>query len=284
MTRRERLERKIERRRDWAAGRRQDAARRLTTARTMAGAIPFGQPILIGHHSERRDRNYRERIRGNFEKAFESHQMADHHASKAAGLSAQLETSIYSDDHDAIDRLKERIATLEAERDRIKAINAAIRRHGFEAVAAGNHLAPAMTDAERNELVTLIRIAPYHQAETRGFPAYQLQNLGGNINRQKKRLELLSGNATRPAAPVTGDTATARAGLVVTAGMTTPSRPGKQPRPVWTVTGNLAEWRPLMMQLGGTWYRGAFSFYDDPSADIETACSEAEQPATETKE
>ena len=28
----------------------------------MSEAIPFGQPILIGHHSETRDRNYRARI------------------------------------------------------------------------------------------------------------------------------------------------------------------------------------------------------------------------------
>ncbi|MFG9957598.1 DUF3560 domain-containing protein, partial [Pseudomonas aeruginosa] len=28
-------------------------------AKTMASAIPFGQPILVGHHSEGRDRRYR---------------------------------------------------------------------------------------------------------------------------------------------------------------------------------------------------------------------------------
>ena len=29
----------------------------------MASVIPMGQPILVGHHSEKRDRNYRERTR-----------------------------------------------------------------------------------------------------------------------------------------------------------------------------------------------------------------------------
>jgi Domain of unknown function (DUF3560) len=31
---------------------------RLSRARKMADIIPFGQPILIGHHSERGDRSY----------------------------------------------------------------------------------------------------------------------------------------------------------------------------------------------------------------------------------
>lgn len=35
----------------------------------MAGVIPFGQPILVGHHSEGRDRNYRRRIGDTFDRA-----------------------------------------------------------------------------------------------------------------------------------------------------------------------------------------------------------------------
>ena len=39
-------------------------------ARSMAESIPFGQPILVGHHSEGRDRNFRARIHNTFGKAF----------------------------------------------------------------------------------------------------------------------------------------------------------------------------------------------------------------------
>jgi hypothetical protein len=39
-------------------------------ARTMGDAIPFGQPILVGHHSERRDRNYRNRIESTYRRGF----------------------------------------------------------------------------------------------------------------------------------------------------------------------------------------------------------------------
>ena len=69
MTTRERLARKVERRLEWAQSRQTEASRRWTTAHTMADGIPFGQPILVGHHSEQRDRNYRERIRNHFDKA-----------------------------------------------------------------------------------------------------------------------------------------------------------------------------------------------------------------------
>jgi len=39
-------------------------------ASQMASVIPMGQPILVGHHSERSDRRYRERISRSFEKSF----------------------------------------------------------------------------------------------------------------------------------------------------------------------------------------------------------------------
>ena len=40
-------------------------------AHEMASVIPFGQPILIGHYSEGRDRRYRARIENKFRKGFE---------------------------------------------------------------------------------------------------------------------------------------------------------------------------------------------------------------------
>ena len=39
--------------------------------------IPFGQPILIGHHSERRDRNYRSRATNRIDKGMALVQQAD---------------------------------------------------------------------------------------------------------------------------------------------------------------------------------------------------------------
>lgn len=59
---------RLEDRADRIAG---EAAAREKTARERADMIPMGQPILSGHHSEKRDRNFREKIRSGFEKAHE---------------------------------------------------------------------------------------------------------------------------------------------------------------------------------------------------------------------
>ena len=46
-------------------------------AKTIADSIPLGQPILVGHHSERRSRRDAQRICEGFEKAFENYKEAD---------------------------------------------------------------------------------------------------------------------------------------------------------------------------------------------------------------
>lgn len=63
-------------------------------------------------------------------------------------------------------------------------------------------------------------------------------------------------------------------GLVVTKKMTEPTKPGKKPREVWTVTGlTLNEYRDALYDLGGRPYprssKNNFNFWDDPSNDIE---------------
>ncbi len=57
-------------------------------------------------------------------------------------------------------------------------------------------------------------------------------------------------------------------GLQVEQSMTTPSKPGKQPRPVWVVSGDVAGLEDTFRELGGRKYRGAWSFFSDPSAEL----------------
>ena len=88
-------------------------------ASEMASAIPFGQPILIGHHSEKRDRAYRERIGNTFRKSAELSDKADHLEQRAEA--AANNTAIYADAEDPVADLEARIAELEAQREKIKA-------------------------------------------------------------------------------------------------------------------------------------------------------------------
>lgn len=253
---RERRLRRAERLREWAEKRAAKADGKFRRAHDLIKDIPLGQPILVGHHSERRHRRTLEKSDNAMRAAVESQHKAESMASRASNIEDAADNAIYSDDPDAIERLTEKIAGLEAQRERMTTANAAFRKsHRAEFKAAGG--------AYNRDLMV-------------PFQGYQLQNLGGNITRLRKRLKFLSGSARTPE-PITGDTATARAGLHVAAGMTTPSRPGKQPRPVWTVTGNIGQLRSVLIDLGGNFYRGAFSFWDDPTDELEKACSTAEQ-------
>lgn len=188
MTRRERMERRAERRREWAEGRRQKSDAAFGRAREIADGIPFGQPILVGHHSEGAARRDQARIESGLRAGVESHRMAEHHLEKADGIEAQLARSIFSDDPDAIERLQERIAELEAKRDRVKAYNASCRK--------GAPDESLLDDAQRADLVSITRHCPYQLGKKGELPGYELTNIGGNIRRLQKRLDALRGSTT----------------------------------------------------------------------------------------
>lgn len=113
MTYRERREARAERLRGWAATRQQRAAAVFKAGEPFTSDIAFNtQP---GHIP------FRARLIAREERAYESTRKAASMESRADGIEAQLDHAIYSDDPDAIERLRERIAELEGERERIKA-------------------------------------------------------------------------------------------------------------------------------------------------------------------
>ena len=94
-------------------------------ARKMASVIPFGQPILVGHHSEKADRNFRKRIDNNFRKSIEQQDKADYYTDKAKNYGSG---GIMSDDPEAIVKLKEKILELEKSRNKYKEINKGLNK------------------------------------------------------------------------------------------------------------------------------------------------------------
>lgn len=172
MTYRERREAKAERLREWADKREAKAGAAEQRARQISDMIPFGQPILVGHHSEGRHRRDLGRIESGMRASFEHADKATTFRSRADNIEAAADHAIYSDDHDAVERLGERIAELEAERDAIKQENAAFRK------------------AHAAELKDL---SAYQRDQAMPHPGYELTNLSGNIARQRKRLAQLAG-------------------------------------------------------------------------------------------
>jgi Domain of unknown function (DUF3560) len=116
-----------------AEQKRQEGEAHHKTADRMASVIPFGQPILVGHHSEGRDRRYRARIHGHMSKWIE----LDNYAKELERRAEAVGTGgISSDDPEAIDKLKVKVARLEATQERMKQANAAIRKKDDEGLKA----------------------------------------------------------------------------------------------------------------------------------------------------
>lgn len=185
-TYRERREARAARLREWAEKREQRGAADVEHAREMGAAIPLGQPILTDHHSARRDINYRNRIDSTYRRGFDSLRKAEQMHARADNIEAAAERAIYSDDHDAAERLVERIAELEAERDRIKQYNATCRK--------GTPDPSILDDHQRSALASVQKHTPYN-SKGGAFPAYALSNLSGNISRLRKRLAQLTKEA-----------------------------------------------------------------------------------------
>lgn len=165
-----------------------EATSRFQTAQSMASVIPFGQPILVGHHSEKRDRNYRARISGNYDKSREASEKAKRLRSRAAGVG---KGGISSDDPEAVKKLLGKIEKAEERQDFMKRFNAAMRKrkkdHGAALTAIGEefNLTPG-TVAELLKPDFCGRV---------GFPSYALSNNNANIRRMKGRVTKLRAQA-----------------------------------------------------------------------------------------
>lgn len=98
----------------------------------LADMIPMGQPILVGHHSERGHRNHLKKIDNAMRKSIEASKKADYYESKVKNLENNY--AISQDDPEAIKRLKEKIASLEEQKAKTKALPNKPRDYSFSDV------------------------------------------------------------------------------------------------------------------------------------------------------
>ncbi len=138
----ERQAAKADRLRERAAKLQRLAAASQRTFETIHSAIPLGQPILVGHHSEKRHRRDLDRASRAFDRAREAEKRAQEISARAAGCedraSGENVGPIMGDDPTAPEQLRAELAEVEALAERMKAANAAFRKAGKPA-----HDAPA---------------------------------------------------------------------------------------------------------------------------------------------
>lgn len=210
-TRRERLERRADRRREWADKAATRSTASLNSAHDAVAGIPFGQPILIGHHSEKRHRAAIKRQDQCMRRGVDEADKATDHNNKADGIDRQLRTSIFSDDADAVEALEVKIERLEAQRTHAKTVNAAWRK--AKKPDANDKIGWAKVAEILGTTLDKLQEARMNQARDfcdRGpYPAYIGQNLSGNIKRCRDRLKDVQRRQER------ADAATEAGGVIV---------------------------------------------------------------------
>lgn len=159
---------------DHAAKADDDAGAAYQKARDMAAAIPFGQPILVGHYSETGDRNYRRRIHDTFGKSFALSAKAADYQRKAEAVGTG---GISSDDPEAIDKLKAELAAVHAAREKMKEANKAIRR--------GDRGRLAELGFSEKQIDALFKPDCCGRI---GFASYAVSNNNANARRIEKRI------------------------------------------------------------------------------------------------
>lgn len=135
--------------------------------------IPMGQPILVGHHSEKRHRNHLKRIDAKLEKGFNAYNKAKHFEDKAASVGTG---GIMSNDPEALIKLKDKLQRMEERRNTYKEFNKFQKREGTEKALL------LFKDKLRPRDIDTV-------AYCGSFSGWPLTNLGAKIREAKKRIE-----------------------------------------------------------------------------------------------
>lgn len=155
-------------------------------------AIPFGQPILVGHHSEGRHRRLLARAQASTSKAFGIANQADELARRAATES----NAISSDDEDAVTKLQAKLTSLEAAQTKMVAANKCVRKGDRAGLVALGFTEQQAEDLFKPDLAGRI-----------GFASYALSNNNANIHATKARLARLQKVAQERQAIAAGEKA-----------------------------------------------------------------------------
>jgi hypothetical protein len=180
----ERKQARIDRYNELAEKNRTRAEGRYKNARRQIEGIPFGQPILVGHHSERRHRADLGRHDTNMRAAIDLDKRAAHYAGKAHA--AESNTAISADDPEAVAKLKEKLAKREAQQQHMKDFNRAHRAWKKKPDAPATlKLLAAFTEEQQAQLKAYV---PAYSWEPAPFAPYQMQNNNANIKRIRDRI------------------------------------------------------------------------------------------------
>jgi len=183
--RRERLERAAERAQD-------NSNAAYAAADDIAKRRPLGQPILVGHHSERGARADQKRIERSMDRSVAERAKAKNLERRADAVG---KGGVSSDDPEAIAKLARNLEELEARHAKRKAINAAWRRAGKPSPDDTDRwaaLAPKLELSDAGVHQLRLQVAQrWSYDKGAPFPPYTLTNANSEMRRLRERIEEL---------------------------------------------------------------------------------------------
>lgn len=191
----ERRNARINRYYDRAERANREANRRFNSENVKAVAALAGEPIKIGHHSEKRHRRLIEKADNDMRKGCEATDKAKHYGLKA--IAAEANRAISSDDPEAVTKLRAKLETAEAKQRAMKAANRVVRKKGLADAEKAKRLAEILGWAP----TTAAKLLKPDCCGRLGFPDYALANNNANIRRMKARLATLKAAFARADEP-----------------------------------------------------------------------------------
>jgi hypothetical protein len=192
VTRRERLEKRLEKREAWADSASSKSATEFQKAHSALDGMT-GEPIHLGHHSEKRHRAALEKSDSAMRRGVDASHHASEHADKAANLARQLDRTVFSDDEDAIEKIEARIATHERLAAAMTSVNKAWKK------AKGNpdeRAAQLVADGVCSEKTATTAAQTMRQFAYLKAPL-DMTNIRARIRTDKKRLEEIRAQQAR---------------------------------------------------------------------------------------
>ena len=187
----ERKEQRKERLLDRAERAEAESSAAFDEADRIGKTIPMGQPILVGHHSERGHRADLRRIDRNMAKAVAKTAEAKELRRRAEAVGTG---GISSDDPEAIAKLRSKLERLTKRQAKRKALNAAWRKAGKPApddrVAWSSLWEGAGMPAEDLDAFR-VRVAKRWHFQPCPVPAYALRNTNAELRRLRLRIDQL---------------------------------------------------------------------------------------------
>lgn len=136
--------------------------------------LPFGQPILVGHHSETAHRNLIKRMHNKMDKSVKLQEMAEYYKTKAEAI--ENNNTISSDDPDAIQKLDTKIDLLEKQRKEIK---------------SREHESWELSNLSQNIRSIKVRINKLKQLQNIQDSSEIINGVNLKVNKEANRIQLL---------------------------------------------------------------------------------------------